>query len=87
MFAAVTVMSGIIAWSAVAEEGKAQTSCPVMKGAVNKEMYVDHDGKRIYVCCGACIPEVKKNPEKYIKQLEDEGVVLEKVPADAGAKE
>ena len=67
-------------WSSYAEESKAQTVCPVMKGAINKSLYVDDDGKRIYVCCGACISEVKQNPEKYIKQLEAEGVVLEKAP-------
>jgi outer membrane murein-binding lipoprotein Lpp len=61
-----------------------QTTCPVMKGnPVNRSLYVDHDGKRIYVCCGYCIGEIKKDPDAYIRQLEDAGVTLERVPAKA----
>jgi len=48
-------------------------TCPVMGGAVNKDLYVDHDGKRIYVCCEGCIDAIKKNPEKYLKKLEEMG--------------
>lgn len=64
------------------EAGKPQTTCPVMGGNVDKNSkYVDVDGKRIYVCCNGCVAEVKKDPAKYIKQLEASGVVLEKAPA------
>mgnify|MGYP006295578071 CR=1 FL=1 len=57
---------------------KEQKHCPVMGGKVNKQLYVDHDGKRIYVCCKGCIPKVKKNPQKYIDKLEKKGVTLTK---------
>lgn len=57
---------------------KVQTTCPVMGGAINRNTYVDHDGKRIYVCCRGCIEAIKKDPAKYIKVLEDQGVVLDK---------
>ncbi len=50
-----------------------QTKCPVMGGEINKELYVDQDGKRIYVCCENCIPELKKNFEKYETVLEENG--------------
>ena len=55
-----------------------QTKCPVMGGDVNKNLYVDADGKRIYVCCPGCISTVKKDPQKYIKELEAKGIVLDK---------
>lgn len=59
-----------------------QTSCPVMKGeAIDPNLYVDVNGKRIYVCCPGCITTIKAEPEKYIKQMEAEGIVLEKAPA------
>jgi hypothetical protein len=64
-----------------------QTTCPVMGGAINKKQYVDYQGKRIYVCCPGCIAELKADPEKYIKKLEDMGQSVEvlaevkKVPA------
>ena len=45
--------------SASAHHAKAQTVCPVMGEKINKELFVDVDGKRIYVCCDGCIAEVK----------------------------
>ena len=61
--------------------GKAQTNCPVMKNnKINKSLYVDAEGKRIYVCCGACIAKVKADPKKYIKELEAQGIKLEDAP-------
>lgn len=66
-----------------APEVKAQTTCPVMGGAIDKKIYVDAEGKRIYLCCNGCVKAVKKEPAKYIKILEDKGVTLEKAPAPA----
>ena len=62
---------------------KAQTTCPVMGGPIDKNVFVDVAGKRIYLCCGGCVDAVKKNPAKYIKILEDKGVTLEKTPVPA----
>ncbi len=49
---------------------KPQTKCPIQGDAINKKLFVDADGKRIYVCCEACLPEVKKDPQAAIKKLE-----------------
>lgn len=62
---------------------KTQLTCPVMGGVVNKTLFVDAQGKRIYVCCAGCIKAVKKEPAKYIKILEDQGVTLDKTPVPA----
>ena len=70
----------------VKAETKAQTTCPVMGGPVNKKLFVDADGKRIYLCCKGCIAPVKKEPKKYIAELEAEGVTLEKAPVEKAAK-
>ena len=53
-----------------------QTTCPVMEGTVNKNIYTDYQGKRIYFCCAGCDQEFKKDPGKYLKKLEAEGVQL-----------
>jgi YHS domain-containing protein len=58
----------------------AQTECPVMEGTVNKNIYADYKGKRIYFCCPPCLREFNKNPEKYMKKLEEQGIVPEKAP-------
>lgn len=60
-----------------------QTTCPVMGGAINKDLYVDANGKRIYVCCAGCIEEVRKDPEKYIQKLAEKGEVPASVPEEA----
>lgn len=67
--------------SAVQPAAKPQTTCPVMGGGINKSIFADHDGKRVYFCCGACISTFKKDPAKYVKKLEDAGVTIEKAPA------
>ena len=64
---------------------KPQTTCPVMGGAINKETFVDHNGKRIYFCCAPCIEKFNKNPEKYLEILEKEGVKLEEAPQTTDA--
>jgi len=56
-----------------------QTICPVMGNPINKELYADVDGKRIYVCCKGCIDPIKKNPQKYIKKLEKMGQGVEAI--------
>lgn len=64
--------------SATPNPVKRQTMCPVMGNEINKKLFVDYEGKRIYVCCGMCIKTVKKDPAKYVKQLEAEGITLDK---------
>jgi hypothetical protein len=59
---------------------KTQTMCPVMDGKINKSLYADVKGYRIYVCCPGCIKKIKEDPEKYIKKLHEEGVNIEKAP-------
>jgi len=69
-----------IAPQSATPETRLQTTCPVMGGEINQDLSVDHDGKRIYVCCPGCIDAVKKDPGKYIKQLEAEGITLTRTP-------
>ena len=63
--------------------GKQQIACPVQGGKINKDLYADYQGQRVYFCCPACIDIFKKDPEKYLKKMEIEGVTPEKAP---GAK-
>jgi hypothetical protein len=51
----------------------AQTKCPVMGEPINKKLYVDYQGKRIYVCCGMCLGQVKEDPAKWIRKLAEMG--------------
>ena len=69
-----------------AADPKPQTTCPVLGGNVNKHVYADYQGKRIYFCCLGCDKEFNKDPEKYMKKLQEEGVTLEPAPAGPAQK-
>ena len=58
-----------------------KTTCPVMGGKINKEVYTDYQGQRIYFCCAGCIGVFKKDPEKYLQKMKEQGVTPEKAPA------
>ena len=59
---------------------KIQTRCPMMGGKVNKDLYADHSGKRVYFCCtSGCEEDFLKNPAKVIKEQEAKGVFFERV--------
>ena len=60
-------------------ELKPQTVCPVMGGKINKEIYVDYQGQRIYFCCNGCPETFRKDPEKYMKKLAASNVLPESV--------
>lgn len=65
-----------------AAEPPVQTVCPVLPaGKINKEIYVDYQGERIYFCCKGCDVEFMKDPEKYMKKMREQGVKFEKAPA------
>jgi YHS domain-containing protein len=60
--------------------GKTQVACPVQGGKINKDLYVDYQGQRVYFCCPACIPIFNKDPENYLRKMREQGVVPEKTP-------
>ncbi len=53
----------------VASAGIQQTVCPIMGGAINKDIFTEYKGKKVYFCCAGCKPEFEKNPEKYLAKL------------------
>ncbi len=74
------VLGVFAAGPVLAAAPKPQTTCPVLGGKINQQVYVDYQGKRIYFCCQGCDKEFRKNPEKYLKKIEEQGVTLEKSP-------
>ena len=42
--------------------------CPVMGGAINEKLFVEKDGKKVYVCCQSCLEVVKKDFNKNYKK-------------------
>lgn len=46
-----------------------QKLCPVMSGEINKELYTEYKGKKVYFCCPGCEEQFKAEPEKYLDKL------------------
>ncbi|MEI8347589.1 MAG: YHS domain-containing protein [Pseudomonadota bacterium] len=66
--------------NAKAVAGAPQTICPVLGGPIDKTVFTDYKGQRVYFCCAGCIEKFTKDPQKYLKKMQKEGVVLEKAP-------
>jgi YHS domain-containing protein len=59
--------------TAAGGQAVAQKTCPVMTGnPIDKTIYVDHGGRRVYFCCQMCVDTFKKDPEKYLKKLDEQ---------------
>lgn len=46
-----------------------QTTCPVMGGPIDKNIFVEYQGKKVYFCCKDCLATFNADPEKYISKL------------------
>ena len=46
-----------------------QTECPVMGGAINKAIFTEYEGKKVYFCCEPCKEKFEAGPEQYIAKL------------------
>lgn len=57
-----------------------QTTCPIMGNPINKKIFVDHKGKRVYFCCNACPDIFKADADAQMKKMTDAGVVLADTP-------
>ncbi len=55
-------------------QAASQTKCPVLGNPIDQKVFVDYNGQRIYFCCSGCIQEFNKDPVKYLKKMEAEGV-------------
>lgn len=46
-----------------------QKICPVTEGPINKEIYTEYKGKKVYFCCPGCKERFEKELEKYLEKL------------------
>jgi YHS domain-containing protein len=46
-----------------------QKTCPIMGGPINKSVFVEYKGKKVYFCCQGCEPKFEADPEKYVAKL------------------
>jgi hypothetical protein len=58
---------------------KAQTKCPITGRPIDKTLFVEAEGYRIYVCCPACIDKVQGDPRAAAARIRDNGEEPEKL--------
>ena len=46
-----------------------QTTCPVTGEKINKNIFTEYKGKKVYFCMESCKEAFEKDPEKYIAKL------------------
>lgn len=51
---------------------------------VNRRIYSDYEGKRIYFCCPNSRDDFLKDPEKYINKFKELGITLQDAPTPKG---
>lgn len=46
-----------------------QTTCPVMGLDIDRSVYTEYKGKKVYFCCPGCIDKFNADPSSYIAKL------------------
>jgi len=46
-----------------------QSTCPIMGRPINKDIFTEYKGKKVYFCCAGCKEKFEKEPEKYLDKL------------------
>jgi YHS domain-containing protein len=41
-------------------------------GSMGEPYVITHEGTEVRFCCDSCLPEFKKDPDKYLAKLEEE---------------
>lgn len=41
-------------------------------GSMGDPVVITHEGQQIKFCCDSCVPKFRKDPDKYLTQLEEE---------------
>jgi YHS domain-containing protein len=48
----------------------ANTTCPVMTSEdADPDVFIEHEGQKVFFCCTKCKSAFSKNPDKYMKNL------------------
>ncbi len=55
--------------AAMAVDEPLQKMCPIMDAPINKELYTEYKGKKVYFCCPGCKEKFEADPEKYLSKL------------------
>jgi len=46
-----------------------QETCPIMGNPIDKNIFTEYKGKKVYFCCPGCKEKFEAKPEDYIAKL------------------
>lgn len=47
----------------------AQTNCPITGDPIDKTVFTEYKGQKVYFCCSRCIAKFNKDPQKYLTAM------------------
>ncbi|MBW8015412.1 MAG: YHS domain-containing protein [Planctomycetes bacterium] len=53
----------------LAKQQTTQTICPIMGGKIEKDIFVEYQGKKVYFCCPPCKAKFNADPKKFLPKL------------------
>ena len=59
---------------------KTQATDALSGKPINRNVYVDYKGKRVYFCCDDSKQSFKKNPAVFLRRFKEQGVILANTP-------
>ena len=67
----ILIICGLItpAFAADTPAASMNAFCPVSADKASRKVSYEYQGKKYYFCCRDCVKKFKKNPEKYLAQL------------------
>jgi YHS domain-containing protein len=70
--------------AALAKMPRVQVTCPLSGEPIDKKMFVEVDGKKVYTCCGDCKSKYAADPAKYAAKLAASYTYQTKCPVMGG---
>lgn len=64
----------------LADRDKVQVTCPVSGESIDPKAFVEHDGKKVFLCCDRCAKKYRKNPGEYNAALANSYTYQTKCP-------
>ncbi len=67
---------GAAVFAALARNGDAaepvSQACPIMGNRINRQLFLEKDGRRVFMCCKGCTKRLQNNWDKSLGTLRDQ---------------
>ena len=70
--------------TALAHRAKVQVTCPVTKTPIDRKVFVESSGGKVYLCSKDCVDKYQRDPAKYVTALANSYTYQTKCPVMDG---